>query len=178
MRRLLIGLSLLLSSAAFGQGVSTVGGLTVEVCSSPAVITTAYTTGNVVGGLISLVPTFRGTGSGAPDAGGITQSVRINLKDVQTATFKAYEFTSLPTTTFTDNGTASLSTADKLKVLGPIALSSPDSGLGTHTVYQTDAIARAHVASGATDYWVVVVTGTPTFASASNFQFCAAYLVD
>lgn len=179
-----LGLALLLAvlgiAPAQAQGVSTVGGLTVEACQTLTVTaSSAYTANNEVGGLISLVPTFRGTGTAAPDPGGVVQSIRLDFKDTQTATFKAYEFSSNPSaSTWTDKTAPAINAADPFKVLPPITLSTADSGLGTHTVYGSDAVARAHVASSSTDYWVLVTTGTPTFGSTSDVQFCATYLVD
>lgn len=171
---------LLTCTTASAQGVSTVGGLTVEACATLVVTaSSAYTANNEVGGLISLKPTFRATGSGVPDSGGIVQSIRLDFKDAQTATFKAYQFSANPSaSTWTDKTAPAINAADVFKVKGPITLSTADSGLGTHTVYQADAVARAHVASGATDYWVLVTTGTPTFATTADVQFCASYLVD
>jgi hypothetical protein len=167
---------------ASAQGVSTVGGLTVEACTGASFIVTAnsaYTANNEVGPLIALTPSFRGTGTGAPDAGGVVQSVRLNFKDAQTSTFKAYQFVSNPSaSTWADKTGPAINANDVFKVRGPVTLSTADSGLGTHTNYEQDAIARAHVASGATDYWVLTTTGTPTFGSTTDVQFCATYLVD
>lgn len=158
----------------------TAGGMTVSACSTLVVTaSSAYTAGNEVGGLISLKP-FRSSAQGAPDQGGVLQSIRLNFKDTQTAGFKAYEFSSNPSnSTWTDKSAPAIATADAFAVKGPISLTSNDSGLGSNnTVYNADAIARAHVSATQTDYWVIVTTGTPTFGSTSDVQFCATYLVD
>lgn len=176
----------LTTSIAWAQGVNTVGGLTAEACSgigaSSALTVTAssaYAINSQVGALISLNPSFRGVGSNPPDSGGIVQSVRLNTKDVQTGGFKAYQLTASPiASTFTNGLIPAIGASDVFKARGPVTLSSNDSGLGTMTVYELDAIARAHVASGATDYWILVTTGTPTFATSGDIQFCVTYLVD
>ena len=183
MKRILLALWLWLTPiAAFAQAgaITTTGGMTIEACAVPVITaSSAYTANNEVGPLITLTPTFRGTGTGAPDAGGIVQSIRLDFKDAQTTTFKAYEFSSNPSaSTWTDKSGPSINAADVFKVLPPITLSVSDSGLGTHTVYGADQLARAHVASGASDYWVLVTTGTPTFGSTTDAQFCVTYLVD
>lgn len=183
MKRHLLALALALApTLVLAQGVSTVGGLTVEACTGASFLVTAssaYTANNEVGPLIALVPSFRGTGTAAPDPGGIVQSVRLNFKDAQTATFKAYQFIANPSaTTWTDKTAPSINAADVFKVRPPLTLSTADSGLGTHTTYGQDAIARGHVAAGSTDYWVLTTTGTPTFGSTTDVQFCVTYLVD
>lgn len=150
-----------------------VAGKTSEVCVSPAVTASAYAAGNVVGGKLTLANAFGAVGSG------VLQSIRITFKDVQTAEFDAYEFASNPTgSTWTDKTAPAIVAADVLLAKPPIKLTNNASGLGTHTVYGADAIGRS-VATGATsDYFVLITTGTPTFASTSDVQFCASYLQD
>ena len=165
---------------SWGQGVGTTGGLTREACVVPTVTSgSAYAAGNSLGGLLQLNPAFRAQAQGAPDSGGVIQSVRIAFKDVQTAAFKAYEFTAQPSnSTWTDKATPAIAAGDVLLVRPPITISNNDSGLGTMTVYGADALARAHVGAGTIDYWVVVTTGTPTLGSTTDMQFCVTYLLD
>lgn len=183
MHRLLY-LLLLIPSLAFADAgsVVTTGAQTVEACTNTSFVVTAssaYTAGNQVGPLIALSPSFRGTGSNPPDSGGIVQSIRLNFKDAQTTTFKAYQFTSNPSnSTWTDKTTPAINAADVFKVRNPITLSTADSGLGTHTNYGIDQISRLQVASGTIDYWVLITTGTPTFGSTTDAQFCVTYMVD
>ncbi len=178
---LIVFLALLASSSALAQSTQvSAGGFTREVCSTLTVTaSSAYTTGNEVGGLITLSPAYRAIAQGAPDNGGIVQSIRLTSKSVQTATFNAYQFISNPSaTTWTDKTAPSINASDVTKVRPPVTLSIASSGLGTNTVYGTDAIARAHVAASQSDYWVLTVTGTPTFTSTSDLQFCVTYLLD
>ncbi|HWU40556.1 MAG TPA: hypothetical protein VN203_23165 [Candidatus Acidoferrum sp.] len=167
-------------SEVWGQGVGTVGGLTREACVVPTVTSgSAYASGNNVGGLLQLNPAWRTSAQGAPDQGGVVQSIRLNFKSGQTAPFKAYQFVTNPSnTTWTDHTTIVMATADDFSVRPPIALTTGDSGLGTMTVYGSDAVARAHVGVGTIDYWVLVTTGTPTLASVGDMQFCVTYLLD
>lgn len=143
----------------------------VEVCQTLVVTaSSAYSAGNEVGGLVTL--TIPQTA-----AGQILVSVRLDFKDAQTAGFKVYQFSANPSnSTWTDKSTPSINAADVFKVLPPLSLAANDSGLGTHTVYGQDAINRALARLSTSDYFVIVTTGTPTFGSTSDAQFCAAYL--
>jgi len=180
LRGLILGLfGFLAAASAQPVGpVITAGGITTEVCATPVVTAGAYGSGNVVGGLLTVAP-FRPAVTGAPNQGGILQSIRVTLKTVQTAEFDVYQFSSNPTaSTWTDKAAPAINVADVAKVLPPIKLTTPASGLGTHTVYGSDAIARAKTGTTVNDYFVIVVVGTPTLGSTSDLQFCATYLVD
>lgn len=180
MRRLkavLLAGALLCTPAVASENV---GGFTHEVCVSsgsvnwPAVTaSSAYSANNEVGGLITFPAAWLNAQSG------IIQSIRLNFADAQTAGFKAYQFASNPSaTTWTDKTGPSINAADVNKVRPPISLTSNDSGLGTHTVYGADAIARAHSSPTTTDYWLLVTTGTPTFGSTTDAQLCVTYMQD
>lgn len=178
MHRFALGVcALLVASPLAAQTPPTAG--TREVCVTPTVTAGAYSSGFEVGGLITFTNMFRSSAQGAPDQGGIAQSIRLNVKSTQTATFKAYEFTSNPSnSTWTDHAAPAINAADVFAVGGPITLQNPDSSLGTMTVYNADQIARAHVAAQQADYWILVTTGTPTFASTTDLQFCVTYVLD
>lgn len=159
--------------------VVTTGGLTIEACAIPTISTGAYTSGWEVGGLIALNPAFRTSSTGAPDSGGVVQSVRLNIKSVQTAEFDLYEFSSNPSnTTWTDSTTPNILSPDAFKVRPPLKLTNNDSGLSSMTTYGIDGLGRGHVTSGATDYWIIRVIGTPTFSSTTGLQLCVTYWPD
>jgi hypothetical protein len=178
MKKLLAGaIALLLSTAAQAQQppnyMGRVGGVTNEVCVTPAITaSSAYTTGDVVGGLITLPSAFLSTNSG------ILQAVRLTSKSVQTAEFDVTFFSAVPATTFTDKTAPSIVAADVLLTQPPIKLTNNFSGLGTHTVYGADGISRPINEVGASAYAVITTAGTPTFASASDLQLCASILDD
>jgi hypothetical protein len=162
-----------LSCDTAGNTRVTVAGKTTEVCVTPTVTASAYTTGNVVGGKITLANAFGSLGTG------ILQSVRLTFKSVQTAEFDAYEFSANPTgSTWTDKAAPAIVAADALLAKPPIKLFNQASGLGTHTVYGADAIARAVSEGGTSDYFIITTIGTPTPASTTDMQFCASYLQD
>ena len=90
--------ALLLSTAAQAQQlppnyIGRAGGVTTEVCVTPAVTAAAYSAGNVVGGLITLPAAFLSANAG------VLQSIRLTSKSTQTAEFDVTFFSSLPSTT-------------------------------------------------------------------------------
>ena len=175
--RLVAVTALLASTAASAQQlpsnyIGRFGGVTREVCVSPTVSTGAYSAGNVVGGLITLPAAFLSTNSG------ILQSVRLTLKSVQTAEFDVTSFSAQPATVFTDNAAPSIAAAAVALVQPPIKLTGASTGLGTGTTYGADAISRPINEVGSSAYALITTTGTPTFASTSDVQLCAAWLED
>jgi hypothetical protein len=125
---------------------------------TPAITAGAYTAGQEVGGLM----TFPVGG-----ASGILESIRVTCASVQTTTLKLYIFDANPTnSTWTDHSTPAINAADIPFLRGVFTLASPDSGLGTHTIWNMEGIAASFVA--ATLYGVMIVVGTPTFASTSG----------
>jgi hypothetical protein len=177
MKKYLIAcIALLLSTAASAQQppnyMGRVGGVTKEVCTVPTVSTGAYSAGEVVGGLLAFPSAFLSTNSG------ILQAVRLTFKSAQTAEFDVTFFSAKPATTFVDNAAPSIVAADVLLAQPPIKLTNNFSGLGTATSYGADGIGRPVNEVGATAYAVITTPGTPTFASASDLQLCAAWLED
>ena len=178
MNKILACLALLLSTAAAqaqmpANYMGRVGGVTKEVCVAPTVTaSSAYTAGNVVGGLITFPSALLSPNSG------ILHSVRLTSKSVQTAEFDVSFFSSAPSTTFTDKTAPSIAAADVGLVQMVVKLTNYYSGLGTHTVYSAEGISRAINEVGTSTYAVIVTTGTPTFASASDLQLCATWLQD
>jgi hypothetical protein len=100
----------------------------------------------------------------------------MDFKSVQTAEFDVYQLVGQPGNNYTDTNAPAIAAGDAFRVLPPIKLTNAASGLGTHTVYGQDATARSLERSTATDYFVIIVIGTPTPASTTDAQFCAAYL--
>jgi hypothetical protein len=148
------------------QPVSVASGLTVigrtsNPSATPAITSgSAYTSGQEAGALM----TFAIGGAGS----GILESVFATCKSVQTMPLKLYIFDANPSsTTWTDKSIPAINVADVPKLLGlPLTLSVADSGLGTHTVWGQDGIGRSFI--GANLYGVLLVSGTPTFASTSD----------
>ena len=84
------------------------GRQSVVVAATPAVTAgSAYTAGNIVGGLLRFANCFR-----AAQPTGLLQSVQIVSKSVQTTGFKLYLFSQQPThTTWTDRSAPNINAA-------------------------------------------------------------------
>ena len=163
----------------------TAGGWTDEACTgqgqNTALVVTAgsaYTAGNVVGGTLALQ--YGRLGSGVPGESGILASVTITSASTQTAEFDVTFIIQQPTTVFTDKTAPAIVAADKPFVRYPIKLTNNFSGLGTHTVYGQDQIARAvKLPPGGGKIWAIITTpGTPTFTATTDLQLCIGMLKD
>lgn len=149
-----------------------------EVCVTPTVTAgSAYTTGNVVGGLIALPNMVR------PNPGsGVLQAVRLTSKSNQSASeFDVTFFSSQPTaSTWTDKAAPAIAAGDVPLVQPPVKLPTTNAfiGLGTHTVYGVGGILRPIKLAQKTLYAVITVVGTPTFPTTSDLQLCASVQQD
>lgn len=130
---------------------------------TPTVTAGAYTTGQVVGGLISLTNAAQSSGGG-----GFIQSANINIKTALTAPYDIYFFDTDPTnSTFTDNSALVLNVAD-LPFLCGIAHVVDLSSDGTPQTLQSQNLAIPfRLNTGTTLYAVIVMRGGQTFASTS-----------
>jgi hypothetical protein len=179
MKKYLAGCIALLFATAAAQAqqlppnyLGRVGGADNEACASPAVSAATYSAGNSVGGLIALPNAFSSANSG------VLQSVRLTIKSTQTAEFDIVFFSAQPSTVFADKTTPALVASDAFLAQPPIKLTNNFSALGTDTVYGLDNIGRGIKEVGSTAYAVVISVGAPTFASASDIQFCASWSDD
>lgn len=152
----------------------TMTGASAEVCVTPTVTASlAYTSGNVVGGLITFANLLRTVQTG------VLQSIRLTVLGTQTAEFDVTFFSSNPqATTWTDRTAPAIAAGDKPFAQPVIKLTNNFSGLGTHTVYGADNISRSIKMASTSGYAVITVVGTPTFASTSDVQLCAAAIQD
>jgi hypothetical protein len=150
------------------------GGVTQEVCTVLNVTpSSAYSAGNVVGGLIPLANVF------LPSNSAVLQSIRLTSKSVQTAEFDVTLFSAQPVaSTWTDKAAPAIAAGDVPLAQPPIKLTNNFSGLGTHTVYGADNINRGVKQNAPSVYAVITTPGAPTFASASDLQLCTAWRLD
>src|SRR5215475_12261008 len=183
MKRIGLGLGVWLVLATgnplLAQPGVTAGSLDDEVCTGrgeiQAITVTPllpYTIGNAVGGLITIPARFRAERSG------ILQSVRLNIKSLQTAAFDIYQFQTRPTTPFLDKTTPTLVDNDIFLVRPPIQLTTGYSDFGTMTVYGTDAITGARKVGNTPDHFQIITKGTPIFATPFDVQLCLTYLLN
>lgn len=154
--------------------IGNVGGSTAKIAVTPTVTaSSAYTTGNLVGGLMTFSSALLTAGSG------VLESISIRCKSVQTATFTFFLFDSNPTnSTWTNKSAPAINASDIPFLVGAYQLASYSSGLGTHTIYTLNGISQAISAGATTLYGVLTVTGTPTFASTSDITVVLGILQD
>jgi hypothetical protein len=154
-----------------------VTGRTGQPTVSPTITAaSAYTAGNLVGGLMTFSNCFA-TGL----TSGVLQSVVIKSKSVQTATFKLYIFSQQPTnTTWTDKTSPAINVLDLPYLIDMFIFAAPDSGLGTMTIYTQDGLGKsiANTASGQNLWGLLVTTGTPTFSSTTDISVTLGILQD
>lgn len=169
-----VSLASLPALAAGTNAIGQVGGKTAKIAVTPTITSgSAYTTGNVVGGKLTFSSALLTAGSG------VLESISIRCKSVQTATFLLALFDSNPTnTTWTDKTAPSINAADIPFLVGIYQLASFSSSLGTHTIYNLNGISQTLAAGATTLYGVLVVTGTPTFASTSDITAVLGILQD
>lgn len=129
---------------------------TTRVSVTPTVTAATYAANKVVGGVM----TFPDILSEAAYAG-ILESLTLKFKgSIQTVTFNVALFDAVPTGTFTNTSTAAIAAADTASLLGIYQLTTASSVLGTHTIYNLDAIARALQGQSTSLYAVVVPSAT------------------
>lgn len=132
----------------------------------PGVSTTAYATGDTLGGKLSLTGAARVTGGA-----GIIQSVTLHSKSNQTGAIDLLLFAADPTaSTFTDNSPLALNAADFDKLIGVVHITDW-TNLGTASIAQAQALGMPFdLASGTTIFAVLVARSTPTLASTSDLK--------
>ncbi len=147
---------LIAGTAAIGSII----GRTTMATATPVVTSNgAYAAGNEIGGLM----TFPIGGAGS----GTLLSVRVTSRSVLTTALKAYIFTTNPSnSTWTDKSAIAINAADIASLLAIVTLNAPDSGLGTHTLWNVGAIGEQFVAANL--YVVLVVVSAATLTSAST----------
>jgi hypothetical protein len=173
----------------FKSAISEVGGVAVpatgilvtgrtgQPTATPTVTSaSAYTAGNLVGGLMTFTNCFA---SGLTS--GVLQSILIRFRSVQSATFKLYLFSQQPTNTvWTDRTAPNINALDLPFLIDVFLFASPDSGLGTMTIYTQDGLGAsiANTANGQNLWGLLVTTGTPTFSSTSDVSVTLGILQD
>ena len=143
--------------------IPTTAGSDTEIIAT--VTAAAYTAGNVIGGVLYfpkvLAPSFRG----------VIQSLMVKFKASNGAgNFTVAIFGAQPTGTFNDKAAPVIAPADTANLLGMYTMSNYFTSLGTHAIYQLDTFGHAIIAP-TQDLWLVVIaSGTPTPASASDMS--------
>jgi hypothetical protein len=125
----------------------------------------AYGAGNIVGGLLHFTNCVR-----AAQPTGLWMSGAITCKSAQTTGLVLHLFSQNPIhSTWTDKSAPNINVADLPYYLGSV-LTSPDSTLGTATLYEPAALFIV-VQSASTDlYGILTCVTTPTFGTTSDLS--------
>jgi hypothetical protein len=146
------------------SAIATTGIGSVHLTAAPTVTAGAYSSGYVVGGMISL------SGAARINAGsGLIQNVAVTVKTSLTAPFDILFFDTNPSnSTFTDNTALAINVADLPSLVGVVHATDLVSG-GTPNVLQATNLAMPFKlsASSTTLYAVIVMRGAESFASTS-----------
>jgi hypothetical protein len=132
----------------------------------------AYTSGNAVGGLITIANAARVSGSaGASGTSGLLQSVSVDAKSAQTTQMDLLLFNANPSgTTCTDKTALAVAAADWNKWIGTAHITDWTSG-GTPSMGQAQNLAMPYVlASSTTLYGCLVTRSTPTFTATTDIS--------
>jgi hypothetical protein len=129
----------------------------------------AYTSGNAVGGLITLANASR-----VSAGSGLIQSIIVNSKSAQTTQIDVVLFNANPSgSTCTDKTAISVAAADFDKVLG-VAHVTDWTSLGTPSVGQAQNLAMPFaLASGTSLYGCPVTRSTPTYTATTDISVSA-----
>lgn len=154
----------------YDDSTSTIGAVTgsgtaVEVI--PTVTASTYTSGFVVGGIMTFANALP-----AGTFNGVLESITLKFKaSVQTGSFAVALFTASPTGTYTDHAAPTFGATDNPLLLGIYKMTSNTSSLGTHTIYNLDNINKQIVGSSTSIYAVVIATATSVaMASTSDMS--------
>jgi len=146
---------------------------TTDVSVTPTVTAGAYTAGNVLGGIMNFINIVPSIGSN-----GVLQSITAKFKATAvTGSLEVAIFRANPSNgTYTDHAAPTWNSADMANLLGIYTMATVNSKLGTMAIYNLDGIGKAFVSSSTSLFAVVVVDGTPTPASTSDFTLGLAVL--
>lgn len=154
-------------------GSVTVAPSTTDVAVTPTVTVSAYTAGNVLGGIMTFASLLAAT-----SFNGVLHSITAKFKGTAvTGSLEVAIFKASPSNgTYSDKSAPTWDAADMANLLGVYTLTTPNSKLGTMTIYNLDSIGKAIVGASQSLYVVAIVDGTPTPASTSDFTLELAVL--
>ena len=151
------------------------GGLTKIVSKTITVSLSAYTSGDVVGGVQTITDGLYGAGGT-----GILQSVTIIDVDARSAAFTIDIFSQQPQGTYTDNGAYTLVTADSAYLIARVSVVAGDyvtaGGKGVATV--TSLNIPVFATGTANLYALISTTSTPTWTATTNLSIVWGILQD
>ena len=164
-----------IDQTGFGVTNRVVAGKTQSTSVTAAMTTTtAYNPNQVVGGLLTFSNALGTSGSG------ILQTVTMNVKNIQTASFLFTPFNSNPSnSTWTDHSAAAIASTDVFAARDPVSLSGASNILGTASVYSAPGLGIAMAPGSTTVYGILQAVGTTNaFVSTGDIQITVKFLQD
>lgn len=158
-----------------------IGGWTKTLKTAAVIDTGAYTSGDNIGGLLTLSNATRSGGGGPGQGGGLIQVVRLVDQDNEKREIDIVFFDENPTgTTITNNVALDIADADMAKVIGHVTILATD-----YVSYADNAIATRtglglafSLASGTTLYAAMVIRDTPTYTATTDIAVAVVVLQD
>lgn len=176
MKKLLLAGAMALALAGpAGAQTQVVGLALAPQIAQTVTASSAYTSGNAIGGLMTIANATRSVATaGTPGTTGMLQAVVEDVKSAQSAQTDIFVFNANPTgSTCTDKTAFVLAAADAAKVIGVISI--PTTGWfsgGTGSSGIAGQVALPYAINFSTTLYACAVTrGTPTFASTSDVFF-------
>src|SRR5579859_5260003 len=133
-----------------------------RVAVTPTVTASAYTAGNVLGGIMTFANVLLGAPTASPTKwSAVLESISVKFKaTAATGEIDVAIFTASPSGgTYTDKTAPTFAAADAAKLVGIYALPTPQSTLGTMTCYNLDGIGATIDGASTSLFAVVTVKG-------------------
>lgn len=157
------------ATSIIGRG----GNIATRIVNTPTVTAGAYTTGQVIGGLLTLSNALR-----TSVLTGLIQSVSLTTLTTQTTPIDVIFFSDNPTASTITNGVAlAVNSADVGKVAAIANLFSP-SQLGTPSLYFSGGLAVPVIGAATTIYAAIVARGSLTLGSTSDVSLITRIVQD
>jgi hypothetical protein len=161
------------STIVSGCGIGGVGANTTLTVAQTVTASSAYASGNAVGGLITLAGINRATGASI-----LVQSVLVTSKSAQTNPMDLLLFNANPTgSTCTDKTAVSIVAADAGKLVGVAHVTDWTSG-GTASVGQMQQPPMGIAVPATTLYACLVTRGTPTWTATSDVSVVVSSILN
>ena len=153
--------------------VTNVGGFTDSLTATPTITAGAYSSGNLLGGLLTLAGAARVNADTGGLATGTIRTVTLTDKANQKSAVDVVFFVANPTnTTFTDHAAAAINVADLPNVAGHVSIVAGDYislAASTNAVATKGGLGISYkIPSGSSLYACLICRGTPTYASTSD----------
>lgn len=152
-----------------GVSDQVVAGPVRESCVTPTITASTYASNQPIGGVLTFAGAF-----GSLRAGMI-HTIVVTARTTQTVGLVFYPLAAALTSpaNLADHATPSIAAADAPLVRGPIALSTPFTGLGTHTTWSATGVGELIVSADTSLRGVLVpIAATDAFGATDSLRVC------